>query len=75
MVAYPNPFNNELSLEISGGYGPFNIQISDISGRIVYHVTYNEASKILLGSDFILGMYFIKVSDQQESNYFKLFKY
>jgi hypothetical protein len=73
---HPNPTDGILFLE-SANDGIFNIQITDIEGRIVKElrkVILNEASLQLNLEEQITGMYFVKVFNNDIEHTFKVIK-
>ncbi|NNK28711.1 MAG: T9SS type A sorting domain-containing protein [Flavobacteriaceae bacterium] len=66
--AYPNPFSNDLTIELSSSFNGSNVSLIlyDISGRIIrnYNVT-NREGVIILGNmnDLANGSYFLKITD------------
>jgi hypothetical protein len=64
--AYPNPFNETISLEIDGFDGQdLNIQIFDLQGKLMFEETVNQPEdfvyKELNMKDLASGTYFVKV--------------
>ncbi|MBT8308729.1 MAG: PKD domain-containing protein, partial [Bacteroidia bacterium] len=66
--AYPNPFSNDLTIELSSSFNGSNVSLIlyDISGRIIRNsnVT-NREGVIILGNmnDLANGSYFLKITD------------
>lgn len=66
---YPNPFKEELTVEMRGS---FHYQLMSITGVVVKN---GEAvHKIDLGNDLPKGMYLLKISQGEESRLIKLIK-
>jgi hypothetical protein len=61
-VIYPNPNDGIFNLEIPYSISLYNIQIYDITGRIVYQ-TYSNESKIINISNLETSSYVLKISN------------
>ena len=61
---YPNPSKGQFTMEINGFTGELDMNIVDISGKVVYNgqldVTSNFAKKFDV-SDLAKGVYYIKL--------------
>jgi hypothetical protein len=79
--AYPNPFNGNITLSIpSNTKGQLNIEIMDISGRMVRNIDETIAeglNNIVLSNleDLDNGIYFVKVSMNGEQQVIKMIKH
>lgn len=64
---YPNPFNNTLSIKFPIAFQNINIQIFDLSGRIVYSEKKNNNSNTILSISNLdklsNGTYLLKLTD------------
>ncbi|MCK4252601.1 T9SS type A sorting domain-containing protein, partial [candidate division WOR-3 bacterium] len=62
--AYPNPFTTIVSIKYSGisEGDEINLQVYDISGRLIRTLTTNNLS---FGTDLSPGVYFLKVVDPE----------
>ncbi len=63
LSAYPNPFHDNLMLDVDDLDGEFLVEIFDMMGRMVYNGNFNE-SHVSLGNAFengADGVYFLKV--------------
>ncbi len=81
LKAYPNPFNNSVSVAIGEEFkGDVTVEIADINGRIVSRfkstagksVTWN--GRDLLNQDCAKGVYFARVSSEGKSAVARLIK-
>jgi subtilisin family serine protease len=68
----PNPFTAETRLEVSGAVGPVEVQVLDLSGRIVWSRHSIAADIIWSGIDdsgrrVPSGLYFLRVSNAKQS--------
>jgi len=71
-VPSPNPFHAETHIDVSGAGGPIEVEVLDLSGRLVWS-RHAIASEILwsgvddLGRRVPAGLYFLRVSDTKQS--------
>ena len=71
-VPRPNPFHAETHIDVSGAGGPIEVEVLDLSGRLVWS-RHAIASEILwsgvddLGRRVPAGLYFLRVSDPKQS--------
>ncbi len=73
---YPNPFENYINLNFLPE-GHFNIQILDVSGKIIYQdaIASMEQNHLKINtSDFVSGIYFIQIKGEQFSFNQKILK-
>lgn len=63
---FPNPCSDILTIKI--GNTGFQVQIFNLAGAIIYNETINENQVILNTADFKTGLYFIKVSNSENSS-------
>lgn len=57
---YPNPFNE--SLNISNAQQIANVEIRDLTGRVVYASAYNNTNQIQINTaEFVSGVYFVRM--------------
>jgi hypothetical protein len=65
--AFPNPVQNELTIDVVSESKQLEIEVIDVLGRTVYQKKgiYTEGSKLLTINtlDWLSGIYFLKVSD------------
>jgi hypothetical protein len=63
---YPNPTNHYLIIENSQPFNNANIQLKDISGRIIFELKKQKGNKIQFDiSEFINGIYFLELQDEK----------
>ena len=71
-VPRPNPFHAETHIDVSGAGGPIEVEVLDLSGRVVWS-RHAIASEIIwsgvddLGRRVPAGLYFLRVSDTKQS--------
>lgn len=59
---YPNPFNEQITIQLSEN-GSYNIEIYDISGRLLLSEKYNSSSIILNVNELNVGQYLVKIQE------------
>lgn len=60
--AYPNPFNDQITIEIKSLKSTFDITLTDINGKVLKHIQ-NVSSKIILQTESLpSGIIFISIS-------------
>ena len=77
LSAYPNPVSDELIIKMNWAQGePYLIEVTDLKGVKVYEVNNHNMSGIhaLNTSKWIAGVYVIKASSNQGTEYLKLIK-
>lgn len=61
---YPNPTNNELNLQLSPDYSNYNVQVTDISGRMVLSSQFNNTGFHTINtSDLSEGVYLLRLTE------------
>ena len=63
---YPNPNQGEFTLNTMKTNGEISIEISDINGKLIYNKTRNGLDNKLQISNIERGVYFIKVSSNND---------
>ena len=60
--AYPNTFQNDLNLKVTGQYNMIQLEIMDLSGRSIYRNEYESAREIVIPASKFqsTGIFFIK---------------
>jgi len=76
---YPNPFRSAFQIRLQGIRGDLNIQLYDLSGRMVYQKVYNKGSFStslrIKGLNWLNpGIYMLKAIDAQHVFYGKIVK-
>ena len=75
ILAYPNPVKDFLTIASKKEMHGADIHVFDVHSTEIYHSRMN-GSKTLLNLSFLpAGMYFIRISDEQNSKAFKIHKY
>lgn len=64
---YPNPTNNVVNVELSFENSGVNVSLVDVSGRTVYSVDTNAAVETIDVSNLNNGVYFVKVTNNENS--------
>ncbi len=64
MTAYPNPANNLLTVNTTGLGGNYEIRLTDVLGKVVYHETASGVKKNLDVSEFKNGVYLVTVLEK-----------
>ncbi|MGK0317531.1 MAG: hypothetical protein ACI86M_003775 [Saprospiraceae bacterium] len=63
LAAYPNPFSNEMNLELNEKAK--SISIIDYSGRVVYTSANQESGSIIINSSqFPSGTYMLRIQNE-----------
>ena len=76
MSVYPNPFYDNLILDVDGMDGKFTVEAYDMMGRMLFSESFSE-QHIELGNAFaneVNGVYFLKVYDGNECKTIKVVK-
>jgi len=63
LQAFPNPSNNNVTVELAEGQGTYSVELSDISGRIVSSGSTNKSTYVIEKSGLSAGVYFLKVAN------------
>ena len=70
---YPNPTNNFVNIYLSE-IKPTAIRISDVTGKLILEDNMNESKKSIDLSSYNSGIYFIQLTDNNDSRVVKLVK-
>ena len=68
---YPNPVEENLVIEFNP---PFQIDIMDVNGKVVYHSVADEPSKTITLSLLPKGIYFIQIENKAEKHGLRISK-
>jgi hypothetical protein len=68
---YPNPVINEFTIETEGNKERFSFEILNISGQVVYEGNFIEKTTIL-SSEFLPGVYLIKLGNGKDFEFIKI---
>ena len=71
---YPNPTNGDFTIEFNGNQAQTQIQILNLAGKVIFENTYQNQCIVKLNLDAPNGIYFVKVSSNQEQSIIKLIK-
>lgn len=72
---YPSPATSVLNLDSKNGTAITNASITDLNGRIVKNVNFNDVTEVQMGiSDLTAGMYFITVESAEGKGTAKFIK-
>jgi hypothetical protein len=63
---YPNPANGMLHVYMQGNNQKRNINLYDITGKLVYEEVFDKEKCSIHVSAFPEGMYFVKISGEKE---------
>ena len=76
LIAYPNPFNNEATIELkSTGNEQVHLIIMDITGRIIESLQIKANEPLHIGKNLVPGIYLIQaINSKGERAVFKLIK-
>lgn len=74
--AYPNPFNSSIEFKSAANNFIDEIQIYDISGKILFQEYYNSKESVKLNTleSFERGIYFAKITSNQNTSLLKIIK-
>lgn len=62
LTAYPNPFSNEVTLQLQGGTSEkVNITVFNVDGRVVYQTAGVSNTNYSIGSNLMAGVYIVKL--------------
>jgi hypothetical protein len=61
---YPNPFDDNFSVNWSEDLGPLSIEITDIAGGVVHSAFYSKTNSVTIELNVPRGIYFINLNGQ-----------
>jgi hypothetical protein len=64
---YPNPVQNNINIVLKDIHSTYNLQILDLSGRVLMNETINKLNTKLDVSDFNAGSYMLVIKDQNNA--------
>jgi hypothetical protein len=70
IVSYPNPFNNELTIEIKNNKNTqLGIELNDVLGRTMFKIqgAKNQSSFKINCSELAKGLYFYRILESMEN--------
>jgi hypothetical protein len=65
LKVYPNPFNNELNIEITGNENEVFLEIFNTEGKVIYNSNFSQKT-IISTENFSEGLYLIRVISGRE---------
>jgi N-acetylneuraminic acid mutarotase len=65
IILFPNPSENELNVQVSGGLGITRLIIRDLGGQELLTQTITDNKAILDISNFTKGIYFVELSNKE----------
>ncbi|MDR7209851.1 glycoside hydrolase family 44 protein [Flavobacterium piscis] len=75
VLLYPNPFANDLKLEVTHYKGELQIDVTDMLGRVLESIKVdNESGTISIGASLKSGLYIVRVNGTDWSKSFKVLK-
>lgn len=75
VMIFPNPVNQELTILLNDEFENINIEITDITGKLIYQFNSNNSKSLLLNmTTYQNGPYFITVSSNDFKSTFKIVK-
>lgn len=72
--AYPNPVNDNLSLEIEGAGPVAMIQLTDVTGHVLQQMEIQNGKSILVMKHLAQGIYLVKFQDNSHNQTLKIYK-
>ena len=64
---FPNPTNNELTINLNNAGKQVEISITDVIGKIIYTTVLADTKLLLNTKDFAEGIYMVKVRTEEFS--------
>lgn len=74
IIIYPNPTKGKISIDFGKEYENANIEITDVTGKIVYSFSFVKAGFAEINLNQETGLYFLKISSTENEMTFKLIK-
>ncbi|GEM_PF-4439288 len=74
ITAFPNPFSNELNIELNPAHEYSILDIVDVRGKIISSQNVKSITTLKLNLDIAKGLYFLKAKGSGISRVFKLVK-
>jgi hypothetical protein len=71
---YPNPTNGQFNIDLGESFTQTNIQLVDVSGKIVYQTTIENKQIINLNFEAPKGIYFVSINTGLKQSIIKLIK-
>ena len=71
---YPNPVNNQLTIQFDKIEYEVSIQITNITGHMVYNKSFDSLSKLNISLNIAKGIYFVNITNGNDSHVIKIQK-
>ena len=71
---YPNPFTNEITIDLENDQ-PIKMELISLDGKIIYTKTLENRSNVIPLSRIIDGLYILKIIDQNKIYHKQILKY
>ncbi len=71
---YPNPTNGQVNIDFEKTVAKFNVNVRDVTGKLVRHESYVSASEARFYFEGHQGVYFIEIYTDSERKIFKIIK-
>ena len=70
----PNPTNGYCLIDMGETYSKVSVIISDLNGKVIQSIKYNESKVLNLNLNEPAGVYFVKVATGNEETLIRLIK-
>ncbi len=74
LVVFPNPTENNFSIELNTTYENIILVIYDVTGKVITEEKFNNVTKVTSSIDGQSGLYFVLLKTQNGQKWFKLIK-
>jgi len=74
LLAFPNPFSNELTLNLQNFSNRAVVEVSNLSGQILYREKVENITSGKIGSELPSGMYILGITDGKKRIVNKIIK-
>jgi len=75
VILYPNPVNNQLHILIEGENTTYQINLMNITGKVIKYQSINSNSTIINVNELPKGVYFLKITSEHNITIKKIIKY
>ena len=65
-IAFPNPFRNEITLNLQNYSNKAVVEVYNLSGQILYHEKAENIPTGKIGSELMKGIYLLSISDESK---------
>jgi hypothetical protein len=74
-LVYPNPFNEELTVELDRYYKEISVRIFDLTGRVILLESVENNSKLNINnSKLTKGIYYLQIETESQNQFFNIRK-